>query len=214
MASQAQTLANQQNSLNSTGPRTPEGKSRSSQNSFKHGLTANVVVLPTEDQAVYQEFCRGLLADYEPLGAMEEQYAQTAIDAKWRIHRIAAIENNLFALAQFEPVPEHLAHIEDPQTLAALIQAHAFIKYERQIRNLNLQEQRLHRIARRALDDLATLQELRASQASEQDTEPEGNEKPAAKIGFDFANPYTHAKTTAPNPAGPTSETAVLSSAA
>lgn len=40
MASDRQIAANKRNALKSTGPRTDAGKSRSAQNSYKHGLSA------------------------------------------------------------------------------------------------------------------------------------------------------------------------------
>ncbi len=39
MSTQAQILANQANSLHSSGPKTEEGKAISSKNNFRHGLT-------------------------------------------------------------------------------------------------------------------------------------------------------------------------------
>ena len=49
-ASERQILSNRQNALRSTGPRTEEGKAVSRANSYKHGLTAEVVV-PADDRA-------------------------------------------------------------------------------------------------------------------------------------------------------------------
>src|SRR5579863_5462974 len=43
------TLANRQNSLLSTGPKTPEGKAASSRNALKTGLTGRTVLLPGDD---------------------------------------------------------------------------------------------------------------------------------------------------------------------
>ena len=52
MASPAQVKANRANSKRSTGPRTAEGKARSSRNGTSHGLSAaDVVVFPGEEQA-------------------------------------------------------------------------------------------------------------------------------------------------------------------
>src|SRR5262245_18890394 len=52
MASPAQVKANKANSKLSTGPRTAEGKARSSRNGTSHGLSAaDVIVFPGEEQA-------------------------------------------------------------------------------------------------------------------------------------------------------------------
>src|ERR1035438_5174370 len=50
-ASPARKSANTANAQLSTGPRTPEGKSRSAQNASKHGLTAADLVIGPEDRA-------------------------------------------------------------------------------------------------------------------------------------------------------------------
>ena len=49
MASPAQMAANRANAQKSTGPRTLEGKQRASMSALKHGLAAQTVVLPHED---------------------------------------------------------------------------------------------------------------------------------------------------------------------
>src|SRR5262245_24482140 len=53
MASIKQIEANRSNALNGKGPRTAEGKARSSRNALTHGLTAQEIVIPGEDVAAY-----------------------------------------------------------------------------------------------------------------------------------------------------------------
>lgn len=53
MPSPAQYAANRLNAEKSRGATSPEGKARSSMNALRHGLTARVVVLPSEDMDAY-----------------------------------------------------------------------------------------------------------------------------------------------------------------
>ncbi len=55
MSTRKQRLANKRNAQNSTGPKTDEGKQRSSQNALKHGIYALESVIPGEDPAGVDE---------------------------------------------------------------------------------------------------------------------------------------------------------------
>jgi len=70
MSSQAQKRANKQNAQHSTGPRTDQGKQRTSQNAVKHGFRSKHPVIPGEDPAHYQrkleQIGRHLLASQTP----------------------------------------------------------------------------------------------------------------------------------------------------
>src|SRR6476619_5991854 len=55
MATQKQIEANRRNAQKSTGPKTEEGKTKSKFNAMKHGMTAEVAVLPHEDKTSYEE---------------------------------------------------------------------------------------------------------------------------------------------------------------
>jgi hypothetical protein len=82
---------------------------------------------------------------------------QSIADTDWRLRRIPSLETALFAKGRLE-----FAEMFDEQELAArphLIDAHTFIVYEKQIRNLQLQETRL---ARRRDKEVAELRKLQA----------------------------------------------------
>jgi hypothetical protein len=64
--SPARAIANRQNSLKSTGPKTEEGKARSRANALKHGLSGAGVVLPGEDGAEVARRFDGLRAQFQP----------------------------------------------------------------------------------------------------------------------------------------------------
>jgi len=168
MASPAQVRANTENAQHSTGPKTDSGKLISKLNAFKHGLTGNTVLLPTEDMHLYESFRADLIASLAPLGAQEQQLAQRIADTNWRLNRIPAHEANLFALAQLEPLPEHLAALEDSPARTALIETNALITHERHLRNLHLQEQRLNRELRHISAELNQLQVARLTALFEQ----------------------------------------------
>jgi hypothetical protein len=97
MSTAAQVVANIANAQFSTGPRTDEGKQRSSQNSLKHGLTAKTVLIPGEDPAEYQAFAAGLHEDLEPENAVECALAQEIIDLQWRLLRVSRFEARILS---------------------------------------------------------------------------------------------------------------------
>ena len=51
--------ANRDNAKKSTGPRTPEGKHRSSQNATPHGIFCQDLCLPGEDEDLLHPFRHG-----------------------------------------------------------------------------------------------------------------------------------------------------------
>ncbi len=79
MATEAQIRANRSNAQKSTGPRTPEGKAKSARNATKHGLTAQHIVLSTEDQEVYDAH-------------REQMLAERIISLSWRLDRAVRIQ--------------------------------------------------------------------------------------------------------------------------
>jgi len=83
MQSAVRLAANAANAQLSTGPRTPEGKARSSQNARKHGLTARHFVVTEDEREEFDEF----LAEYEetvaPEGPIESTIFQELTVAAW-----------------------------------------------------------------------------------------------------------------------------------
>lgn len=97
MATPAQTFANRENSRHSTGPRTPEGKSASSQNSKTHGFNAGDPVLPAEDRARFNEFLEQFRATFAPVTINDESLVHEIAAARWKLNRLERIETEMFA---------------------------------------------------------------------------------------------------------------------
>ena len=92
MSTAAQQRANKENAKHSTGPRTTEGKQRSSQNSLKHGLCALDPLIPGEDpEAFQQHFCE-IELDLKPATAIESNLVEQITDISWRLKRLSRIE--------------------------------------------------------------------------------------------------------------------------
>jgi len=92
--SRAQVRANRRNAKKSTGPRTAEGKQRSSMNAATHGVFCKNPVLPGERRSEYVAF-RNLLLDspgMKPQRWLELSLADQYVHAKWRIRGLGAAE--------------------------------------------------------------------------------------------------------------------------
>ena len=86
---------NRANARHSTGPRTAAGKQRSSQNALHHGLTCRTAVLPSENEASYEEHCQKFRDEYQPANATESHLVQELSGIAWRMNRIPLLEAGL-----------------------------------------------------------------------------------------------------------------------
>jgi hypothetical protein len=130
---------NQANAQHSTGPKSAEGKKKSSLNALSHGLTGQIVVMPTEDLQAYQRHLESFTDEYNPEGATEAHLVQALADTSWRLNRIVALEANVLALPDLESQTKALA-------------------------NLSLHSQRLSRQFERTVAQLRELQKTRQAQ--------------------------------------------------
>ncbi len=94
MASAAQIKANQSNSLMSTGPSTPKGKSRARCNALKHGMRALTLmpVLPQEDPRALEERSGVLEEALQPQNEAERLLVRQAARLSYSIERGERIE--------------------------------------------------------------------------------------------------------------------------
>ena len=97
--SQARLNANRRNAQLSTGPRTEEGKAKSSRNALTHGLTAeSSPVLPNEDPQIYSLFHQQMQDDLHPRTAVEELLVERITSLLWRLRRLPSTEAELLKL--------------------------------------------------------------------------------------------------------------------
>ena len=104
MTTDLKIAANRRNALRSTGPRTPEGKARSSQNASKHGLLSREVLLPGEDREALEALREDLISELQPIGALELMLVERIVVCVWRLRRIHVLESGVFECNAEEPV--------------------------------------------------------------------------------------------------------------
>jgi transcription termination factor NusB len=200
MTSEKQIDANRRNALLSTGPRTDAGRNRSRMNALRHGLTGQVTTMTEEDRAAHDQFSKALIQDLAPHGAMETQLAQRIATDSWRLNRISAIEDNLFALG----LSEHSGQLmpDHAQIDAALTTARVFTQESKNLQLLTLYEQRINRSIQKNLAMLQSLQATRKAhhEAAMQEaaallklSEMKGLEYFPTKDGFLFSTTQIHA---------------------
>src|SRR5712691_2325705 len=75
------------------GPRTRQGKQKSSRNATKHGVLSKVIVLSSESKAEYEELLAGLRETLQPEGALEELLVEKLATTVWRHRRLLLAES-------------------------------------------------------------------------------------------------------------------------
>jgi hypothetical protein len=100
--SPAKLAANAANAQHSTGPRTPDGKTRSSQNASKHGLTARDVIIAAGEQEEFDHLLADYQADLKPQGAIQQTLFNQLVAAAWNLRRIGRMQSVLCSEASYQ----------------------------------------------------------------------------------------------------------------
>src|ERR1700749_3344602 len=195
MITKKQLAANRRNAQRSTGPKTEEGKKIAALNARRHNLTGQVTAMTDADRIMHDAFSAAMVESLAPEGAMETQLAQRIAPDSWRLNRISAVEDNLFALGHSAKSDE--METQDSEIHAALTAAKVFKTESKELQLLTLYEQRINRNLQK---NLVTLQALQAARLAKREVEMKEAKKllqlsemkglpyDPAKDGFVFSN--------------------------
>ncbi len=159
--SDAQLAANRQNAQKSTGAKTQTGKDKSKMNALRNALTGQTVLLPSDDAVAYQAFIDSIYQQWSPIDDQETRLTQLIADTEWRLHRVAALEANIFAVGRIEQPLEQFSESE------GVLHAKLHLIYEKQLKNLALQERRLRNHHKADTTKLEQLQNDRLEKAKQ-----------------------------------------------
>ncbi len=195
MSSAAQVAANQANAQLSTGPRTIEGKAKSSYNALKTGLTGRTILVPKNEAGLYEEHVLNYDARFDPQTPRETELVQSIADCRWRLGSIPGLESALYARG-FREFADMFDDEEDQDQRNLLIVGETMTRYRKDFANLMLQEQRLSRRAYQEEDLLKAMQRKRIAEEEEQlalatqfylAAKKENKPFDPAKLGFEFS---------------------------
>jgi hypothetical protein len=168
--SDAKLDANRANAQRSTGPRTAEGKARSSRNAMTHGIFCKDLLVPGEDPAAFAEVREGILRRLNPRDALELALVEESISSAWRLRRLRTAEHEAYVdegamladeLRDFCAANSDSgqADIVPPIPAAGLVMWRMLNSTDHTLEKLGRYEQRLLSTMRRCMSDLRKLQE-------------------------------------------------------
>src|SRR5262245_17518748 len=101
--------ANRQNAQKSTGPKTEEGKARSSQNAVQHGLLSEKILLsnlPEESKEDFNNIKESLYTAHDPKNDEEALLVQRIVVCHWRLLRAFRYETHCLHNNRKDAPPE------------------------------------------------------------------------------------------------------------
>ena len=188
--------ANRANAARSTGPRTPEGKTRSSQNARKHAFTPdNFAVVRIETPEQIADLCADAVDTYRPVNSQEHFALERIALSQQSMLRMSALEAGLFTncldQAMASPVPFVLKQSDLTEGIYIALGQHrsywlafGFLSLVRQSPGPNMFlrfQAQAERLYRHAVEDFDRLKGLRAEMPPppiEPDIEPRNEPKP------------------------------------
>ena len=183
--SEKQRAANRANASHSTGPKTPEGKARSSQNARKHGLRAeSFTIVAIEDPESFAELRANAIAVYRPANSQELHAVERIAQCQLEFERTARLQAALFTSHIDQVVSPYRDSIPDlcedlntppnPALNGTFCFGEAFRRVNPKLYIAVLRHQAQNeRLYRRAIEEFDRLKSLRGELGSDPPDEPE-----------------------------------------
>jgi hypothetical protein len=141
------------------GPRTPEGKRRSSLNATRHQLTSKVYIATPEESEAYNSHIAAYMEALAPVGLLETELAVLIAGDRWRCKRAMMIENSIFAQGYLDHA--EAIDVDNSQVAEALAEGKTWIAQAHSLSLLNTYEGRLSRRADKNIAQLTEMQTRR-----------------------------------------------------
>lgn len=99
-------LANRENGKLSPGPRTPEGKSRSSKSAIKVGFFCRAFHVPEADRPIYERMRAGIEEQLQPRTILQRLWVDIIIHAAWRCRQASQLDAQYLNKKLSQPADE------------------------------------------------------------------------------------------------------------
>ena len=151
------------------GPKTPEGKRRSSLNATKHNIFGKIIIAPGGELETYRSHSKLFFAEYQPVGAIESDLVQRIADLRYRLKRCFTIEQSIFAVG-FE---DFVDRIDSglPEVDAAFTEGPTWRQNKHDLMLLTVYESRLENSLKREIAYLEKLQAERKAAYAQAEAE-------------------------------------------
>jgi hypothetical protein len=166
MTSDRKAEANRQNALKSTGPKTLEGKTAVRLNAVKHGLLAEEILLPGEDEAALRKLGERLRTELQPVGELENMLVDRIISAHWRLRRLGRVEAGIFTYKYYGTLSD-TQEMEGMQEANTTMLGHAFVTDANESNAFSKLSRYETAIERSLFKSLHELQRLQAARQAE-----------------------------------------------
>src|SRR5512140_2553928 len=94
---QSQPGADRAQSNTSTGPRSAEGKARSSMNALKSGIYAKSLIIPGEDPAQLTTLTEEYFQRFRPVVPEQRDLVEILVRSTWSLRRLAVAEAQVYS---------------------------------------------------------------------------------------------------------------------
>src|SRR3954463_13134674 len=142
-------LASRANGARSRGPKTAEGKRRSSANAVRHGLLSRTIVMHNESQENFAALLDQHLRKLAPADAVEYGVVEEMAAATWRLRRLWAVETRL--------LDQGVAKCPGADELSRIAETFSAMAAGPELPLLDRYEGRLHRMYQRSLHNFMLL---------------------------------------------------------